>query len=131
MEGSKKILDLHFDFIVFIFGLAFVITGFSNIYMLQQENFEQIVNGSHSLVYVSGTYDEYVPGADILLYLTGDDSVTVEYEGSMYNPSERELLMEKLDVSGCYLIERYYQNEAYGIPSTISISKKIEEGAGE
>ena len=79
MEGSKKILDLHFDFMVFMIGLVFIMTGFSNIYLLQQEQFERTVNGSHSLVYVSGTYDEYVPGADILLYLTGDDSVMVEY----------------------------------------------------
>ena len=106
MRIVKMFMDLHFDFMVFVFGLAFIMAGFFRIGSIQREQKAHAVSEMRSLVYVDEPSEEYVTGTEIVLYLLGEDAVEIVYEEEHYGVLARHELIEKLLLDGQYLLIR-------------------------
>lgn len=123
MGGAKKFMDLCFDFLVFLTGIAFVMAGFVCIERLQREQKKHVASGMQSMVYVSVPYDEYLTGAEIILYLLREDACKVTYEGEVYEPSMRRGLREKLSLTDMYTVRREYEDENVNAPVMLEVIK--------
>ena len=124
MKSVKMFLDLYFDFMVFVFGLAFIMAGFFRIGILQREQKAHAVSEMQSLVYSAELgEEEYTTGAEIVSYLLGDDAIEVVYEDEHYGFLARHELIEELTLDGQYLFVREYGEDNASAPLRIKLEK--------
>lgn len=123
MGEARKFLDMAFDFIVLVLGLAIMISGMSKIFVVQEEQLERTLNGGQSLSYVSDGVEE-CSGGEVIAFLTGHDFVPVEINGVTYEAHERAKAIEEIEISAKYEIQRQYDNSEFGAPAGLVIRKQ-------
>lgn len=123
MGAARKFIDLAFDFGVLVLGLVILMGGMRRIYRIQDEELKRVLDGGGRLTYVSGPAEE-CSGSDIISYLLGRDFLPVTFEGTVYQPDERPVVIGLIDVNAVYTVSRQYVSGNHGLPDMLVILKQ-------
>lgn len=122
MSNARKFVDLAFDLIVLIVGLAILFKGMRTIGVMQDAELERALNGGGKITYISENAEQ-CSGGQVIAYLLGHDSVDVVINGVVYASDSRSSAIENIDCSATYSITRTYVVNEYGAPDALEIVK--------
>lgn len=122
MSNARKFIDMAFDFIVLIVGLAVLFAGMRTISAMQDAELERTLNGAGKITYVDEMVEE-CSGGEVVAFLLGHDFVPVEIDGVTYESHERNIAVSRIDLYAKYGIERLYNVGEYGSPSKLVLIK--------
>lgn len=122
MSNARKFIDMAFDFIVLIVGLAVLFAGMRTISAMQDAELERTLNGAGKITYVDEMVEE-CSGGEVVAFLLGRDFIPVVIDGVVYESHERGVAINRIDNHARYTIQRVYVSGEYGSPSRLIIIK--------